>query len=179
MFKGWSLKTRCFALSFACTKASCEHAIDTVIEHKQTILTSYTINLPKNRVASEGPETSVLELSTRRIPFCQVYFWLDIIWKVILRKEVRNMHHTKIDAADLDSPRRELSLRGLGFVVHTYPFRFFGNWFLCVRLPGFNPAVRSIVTWGWGVLVSAEKRSGRWLRLMVGAPFLISCINQT
>jgi hypothetical protein len=41
------------------------------------------------------------------------YFCLDIIWKVILKKEVK-IDHTQIVTVDLDSPRRELSVRGLG-----------------------------------------------------------------
>ena len=43
------------------------------------------------------------------------------------------MDHTKVDPADLDSPCRELSVRGLGFVVA-----------LLVRSWGSNPAVPSM-----------------------------------
>ena len=40
------------------------------------------------------------------------------------------MTFTKLNQADLDSPRRELSNGGLGFVVHS-PYGFRGN-YLCV-----------------------------------------------
>ena len=45
------------------------------------------------------------------------YFSLDNIWKVILKKEVRNEFYKNIQRADLDSPRRKLFIRGLRFVV--------------------------------------------------------------
>ena len=72
--------------------------------------------LPSIRGTSEESEASELEHSTRRIQVCLVYFCLGIIWKVILKKEVRNKF-TKIYQADLDSPRRELSNSSLGIVV--------------------------------------------------------------
>ena len=44
------------------------------------------------------------------------------------------MDHTKIVTADLDSPRREISVHGLGFVVRSL-FGLLANYF-CVRLQG-------------------------------------------
>ena len=44
-----------------------------------------------------------------------VYFCSGIIWKVILKKEVK-INFTKIDQADLDSSQ-EISNDGLGIVV--------------------------------------------------------------
>ena len=68
-----------------------------------------------NKRTSEGPETLTQEYLTRRIPFCSVHL-LDIIWKVILKKEAK-MDHTKMYQADLDSPCRELFVPSLRFVV--------------------------------------------------------------
>ena len=45
-----------------------------------------------------------------------VYFCLGIIWKVILKKEVK-IGHTKIVKAGLDFSRQDFSLCGLRFVV--------------------------------------------------------------
>ena len=50
-----------------------------------------------------------------------VYFCSDVIWKVVLKKEVKK-DYTKIYQVDLDSPRQELSVRGLGFVVSLLVF---------------------------------------------------------
>ena len=68
------------------------------------------------RGTSEGSETSELEYSARQIQICMVYFCMDIIWKVILKKEVKNKFY-KIHQADLNSPRRELSNGGLEIIV--------------------------------------------------------------
>ena len=46
--------------------------------------------MPSIRGTSEGPETSELEYSMRRIQICFDYFSLGTIWKVILKKEVKN-----------------------------------------------------------------------------------------
>ena len=69
-----------------------------------------------NRGTSEGLETSELEYSTRRIQICFDYFYLGKIWKVILKKEVKNKVY-KIVKADLYFPRRKLSNDGLRIVV--------------------------------------------------------------
>ena len=57
-----------------------------------------------------------------------VYFCSGIIWKVILKKRSK-IYFTKIDQADLDSPRRELSNGVLGIVVALTVFS--GINFLC------------------------------------------------
>ena len=54
-----------------------------------------------------------------------------------LKNEVK-MGQTKIVPTDLDSPRRELSVRGLGFVV---AIPFFGELIFLLRYWGSNPAV--------------------------------------
>ena len=99
-----------------------------IIERRQISLTSlsnWKIISRTNQGTSEGPETPEQEYLTRRIQFCLVYFYLHIIWKVILKKEVK-MDGTKIYQAYLDSPRWELSNDGLGFVVALAVF-FSGN----------------------------------------------------
>ena len=65
--------------------------------------------------ASEGIDISVLEYLTRRIRICWIQFCLDVIWKVILKSGA--MGDTKLNLADLNSPRRELFIRSLKFVV--------------------------------------------------------------
>ena len=50
------------------------------------------------------------------------------------------MDHPKMDQADIDSPRQELSVRSFGSVV-ALPF-FFGNQFLCAS----NSVVLNIST---------------------------------
>ena len=74
------------------------------------------------RGTSEGSETSELEYSTTRIQFCLVQWRLGIIWKVILKKEVK-IDFTKIDQADSDFLRRELSNGSLKIVVAITIFR--------------------------------------------------------
>ena len=54
------------------------------------------------------------------------------------------MNHTKICTADLDSPRRELSVRSLGFVVCSPYVFFFGNWFVCVCVLGKQSSCSSL-----------------------------------
>ena len=56
----------------------------------QILLTTLKTNYWTNQGISYGYETSADEYSTRRIRFCFVRFCLDIIWKVILKKEVKN-----------------------------------------------------------------------------------------
>ena len=73
-------------------------------------------NFPTNQDTLEGPESLVLELLARRIRFCFDYFCSGIIWKVFLKKRSK-IDHTKIAEEDLDSTRREFSVRGLKFVV--------------------------------------------------------------
>ena len=53
------------------------------------------------------------------------------------------MDHTKLDQAHLDSPCRELSVRGLGFVV-ALSFFFWDQFFVCVYW-GFDPAAVKIM----------------------------------
>ena len=65
---------------------------------------------------SEGPETLEQDYLTRQTRFSRIYFWSGVVWKVILKKEIK-MDHTKIEPADLDFPRRKLSIRGRGFFV--------------------------------------------------------------
>ena len=67
------------------------------------------------------------------------YFSLDNIWKVILKKEVRNEFYKNIQRADLDSPRQELSNGGLRNVVTLTVF-FRNQFFVCVCC-GSNSAV--------------------------------------
>ena len=77
---------------------------------------------------SEGSETSAQEYLTRQIRFCCDYFCSDIIWKVVFKREVK-MDPMKIVTAGLDSPRQDVFVRGLGFVVHS-PFGSLANLFL-------------------------------------------------
>ena len=81
-----------------------------------TSLTNQKNNSSTNQGTSEGPETSEQEYLTKRIQIYCAYLCSDIIWKVILEKEVK-MDHTKIGTAYLDSPCQELSDGGLGIVV--------------------------------------------------------------
>jgi len=74
----------------------------------------------------------------RRIQICVVYSCFGIIWIVVLKKEVRNKF-TKIDQADLDSSRQELSNSGLEIVVALAVF--FGNYFFACFCWGSNPTV--------------------------------------
>ena len=77
---------------------------------------SLKINSSTNRDTSEGPETSVLEVSTRRIRFClHSLFLFGRYFESNFEKEVK-MDYTKIEQVHLDFPRREL-FEGLGFTV--------------------------------------------------------------
>ena len=55
-----------------------------------------------------------------------------VICKVILKKQVK-MDYTKIDTTDLDSPRQELFVRSLGFVI---ALTVFSGIVFCLRLQG-------------------------------------------
>ena len=122
-------RNRCFVLAIICAR---EHSI---IKRTHISLTSLktrkTICIPTNRGTSERSETLAQEGSTRRIRFCGDCFCSGVIWKVILKKRPK-MVHTNIVSADLDSPRRELSVRGHGFVV-ALPV-FWGINFVCAYL---------------------------------------------
>ena len=73
-------------------------------------------------------------------PNRQAYFYLGIILKVILKKEVK-IDHTKIDPADLNSPRQELSVHSLGFVI-TLLVRWQIN-FLCASTLEANSSIEA------------------------------------
>ena len=113
------------------------------IERTQISLTSWNtlkINSRTNRGTSEGSETSADEYSTRRIQICVVYFCLGIIWKVILKKEVKNkFYKNRPSRSGFSSPRAfqrwSQNCRS--------PYGFFGNYFfVCVFLT-LNPAVHN------------------------------------
>ena len=101
------------------------------IERTQISLTSWKtlkINSHTNRGTSEGSETLADKHSTRRIQICVVYFCLVIIWKVILKKEVKNkFYKNRPSRSGFSSPR--------GFQRRSWNCRssygFFGNCFLC------------------------------------------------
>ena len=60
------------------------------------------------------------------------------------------MDQTKLNKADLDSPRRELSLRGLGFVV---AFSVFGEINFRVRLLGVQSSCSNECFGGYWLMV--------------------------
>ena len=98
------------------TRLSSTHTSFTFLKRK------LKINSRRNRDISEGPETSVLEDSMRRIQFFQVHFASDIICRVILKKSGQQWITQKMKPKYLCRfPRLECSVRGLGFVV---PFWF-------------------------------------------------------
>ena len=69
-----------------------------------------------NRTYKAGPWPCSQNSVDFTIRFCFDYFCLDIIWKVILKKELKRGFYKRVKA-ELDSPRRELSNDGLGFVA--------------------------------------------------------------
>ena len=66
------------------------------------------------------------------------------------------MDHTKLDQADLDFPCRELSVRGLGFIVGLL---FFLKLIFCVRLLGVQSSC--ITSINYEQLSGASKRSDK------------------
>ena len=78
-----------------------------------------------------------------------------------MKEEVKN-DHTKIYTADLDSPRRELSARGLGFAVTLSVHS--GIVFQCASNWGSNPALAvqldcpSVIHWDYVINFVVEVR---------------------
>ena len=84
-----------------------------------------------NRGTSEGSETSVDGYSTRRIKICVVYFCLGIIWKAILKKEVKNkFYKNRPSRSGFSSPR---AFKWRSRNCHS-PYGFSGIDFLSARI---------------------------------------------
>ena len=96
--------------------------LSSIHAHQLDFLKCIKNNSRTNRGTSEGPEISTQKYLTGQIRFCLVQRCLDIICKVIMKKEVK-IDYTKLDQTDLDFPCRELSVCGLRFVVASSIFR--------------------------------------------------------
>ena len=89
---------------------------------------------------SEGLETSTQKHSTRRIRFCLVRFCSDVIWKVILKKEVNNESHKNVPSkSGFSSPRTFQWYLGIAVALLICVGELF---FVCVYWRS-NPAVLS------------------------------------
>ena len=87
-----------------------------------------------------GRIASAQEYSTRRTQLSAVRSLFGYVCSYF-ENEVE-IGHTKLDQLDLDSPRRELSVHGRGFIVAFLPFSGIN---FCMGLGGSNPAVLILV----------------------------------